>query len=242
MLQVVHTTQVEPRLVRLHLAGPQLGAFTDDAGRHPAVVSTGFDDVAILFFPQPGTERIALPEVAGDGGFVMPVNPDVIYREYTVRRLDSTGLVVDVILHDVGVATDWARRAGPGTPIGVVGPRVSRALPRTERILAVDDATALPALTRLAETLPRDAEGELVLVDGGPGLDLPIPAPAGVTVTRTAGADATYRALSELDLQPARTYAWLAGEAALVTSLRRHLVGERDFPKDHVQFTGYWRA
>jgi NADPH-dependent ferric siderophore reductase len=35
--------------------------------------------------------------------------------------------------------------------------------------------------------------------------------------------------------------AWLAGEASMVRALRRHLVGERGWPKSVIEFTGYWR-
>ncbi|MER6792287.1 SIP domain-containing protein, partial [Amycolatopsis mediterranei] len=31
------------------------------------------------------------------------------------------------------------------------------------------------------------------------------------------------------------------GEAGMVRSLRRHLVGERGWAKDVIEFTGYWR-
>jgi NADPH-dependent ferric siderophore reductase len=36
-------------------------------------------------------------------------------------------------------------------------------------------------------------------------------------------------------------YAWIAGEAGLVTTLRRHLVGELGMPRQQVAFMGYWR-
>jgi NADPH-dependent ferric siderophore reductase len=37
------------------------------------------------------------------------------------------------------------------------------------------------------------------------------------------------------------TYAWLAGEAAVIKGLRRHLVGELGMPRAAVAFMGYWR-
>jgi NADPH-dependent ferric siderophore reductase len=36
-------------------------------------------------------------------------------------------------------------------------------------------------------------------------------------------------------------YAWLAGESGTVTSLRRHLVGERGMDRRAIAFMGYWR-
>lgn len=36
-------------------------------------------------------------------------------------------------------------------------------------------------------------------------------------------------------------YAWIAGESGVVTTLRRHLVRDLEFPKSRVAFMGYWR-
>jgi NADPH-dependent ferric siderophore reductase len=35
---------------------------------------------------------------------------------------------------------------------------------------------------------------------------------------------------------------WVAGEAAVVRGLRRHLVGAAGLPRSAVTFMGYWRA
>lgn len=241
MVQVAHTALISRRLVRLILSGPELGAFSDAEGRHPAVASTGFDDVVILFFPHPENDRIALPTASGDGGFVRPLDPNVIFREYTVRHLDEAGLVVDVVLHDSGIASDWARQAESGMSIGVVGPRVSRALPRLPKILAIGDATALPSLSRLSESLGDDVEGDIIIVDGGPDLEMPLSAPTRLPIVRAGDAAAVHSLLAGMDLDPDRTYAWLAGESGLVTSLRSHLLSAHDFTKDHLACTGYWR-
>ena len=40
----------------------------------------------------------------------------------------------------------------------------------------------------------------------------------------------------------AALYAWLAGEAAVIKTLRRHLVAECGVDRKAVAFMGYWRA
>ncbi|WP_406317271.1 siderophore-interacting protein [Streptosporangium sp. NBC_01639] len=40
---------------------------------------------------------------------------------------------------------------------------------------------------------------------------------------------------------PRPMYAWLAGEAAVIRTLRRHLVAERGLNRRSVAFMGYWR-
>ncbi|MGO2536830.1 MAG: siderophore-interacting protein, partial [Brachybacterium tyrofermentans] len=37
-------------------------------------------------------------------------------------------------------------------------------------------------------------------------------------------------------------YAWLAGEAGVIKSLRRHLVSDLGLDRKQVSFMGYWRA
>ncbi|WP_017934344.1 siderophore-interacting protein [Nocardioides sp. Iso805N] len=55
----------------------------------------------------------------------------------------------------------------------------------------------------------------------------------------------TYSALGEAAEEVAPPvdgrYAWIAGEAGMVTALRRHLVGELGMPRTQVAFMGYWR-
>ena len=42
-------------------------------------------------------------------------------------------------------------------------------------------------------------------------------------------------------LQSAHLYAWLAGEAGAIKSLRRHLVSQLGVDRRAVAFMGYWR-
>ncbi|KAB1947737.1 siderophore-interacting protein [Micromonospora sp. ALFpr18c] len=43
------------------------------------------------------------------------------------------------------------------------------------------------------------------------------------------------------EVSPSRLYAWLAGEAGVIRTLRRHLVVERGLDRRAVAFMGYWR-
>ncbi|MEV1329394.1 siderophore-interacting protein [Micromonospora costi] len=43
------------------------------------------------------------------------------------------------------------------------------------------------------------------------------------------------------EVPPVPLYAWLAGEAAVIRALRRHLVSERGLDRRAVAFMGYWR-
>ena len=87
-------------------------------------------------------------------------------------------------------------------------------------VCETDLPAAEPAKTRGDEAHPDDATAEQVLWD--------VPEPAVLPAPRTAqGAP--------------RLYAWVAGEAATVRAIRRHLVNERGHDRRSVAFMGYWR-
>ncbi|HBO82813.1 MAG TPA: NADPH-dependent ferric siderophore reductase, partial [Cupriavidus sp.] len=57
LLKVLRTHRVSPQLLRVTLGGEDLADF----------VSGSFDDHIKVFFPPPGAEKPALPEVGADG-------------------------------------------------------------------------------------------------------------------------------------------------------------------------------
>ncbi|MFG1673761.1 siderophore-interacting protein [Micromonospora sp. NPDC049282] len=71
-----------------------------------------------------------------------------------------------------------------------------------------------------------------------------LPAPAEPPVGPPAEVDVDREILWEVPERPdgAAVYAWLAGEAAVIRGLRRHLVTDRGLDRRAVAFMGYWRA
>lgn len=178
-------------------------------------------------------------------------------------------LDVDFVLHGSGSgpASDWAASAAPGDTAGILdqGIAYTPAHEPAWHLIAVDE-TGLPAAAGILASLPRDARGhafvELPTAADAQQLD----APAGVEVhwlPRAADADATpasadadagagasharvpgrlvLEAASALTLPEGRGYAYLAGESALATGLRRHLVAQ-GMAKSDISFVGYWRV
>ncbi len=74
-------------------------------------------------------------------------------RYYTVRSWDGTELVLDIVVHDVGLVTEWASGDCVGDQVTVTEPKGSFAMPEDAAwLLLVGDLTALPAMARIAET------------------------------------------------------------------------------------------
>ncbi len=74
-------------------------------------------------------------------------------RYYTVRSWRDGELTLDVVLHDVGLVTEWARRDCVGETVVVTDPKGSFAPPADAGwLILVGDLTALPAMARILET------------------------------------------------------------------------------------------
>ncbi|MEV5754868.1 siderophore-interacting protein [Actinoallomurus sp. NPDC052308] len=248
-LRVVRTRRLGPSIVRITFGGDPL----------TGLACGGRDQRFKLFLPHPHQDAPVVPTEAGEEWFARwrAMDPAVraVMRSYTVRdqRRDPDELDVDFALHgDGGPACRWAARATPGDPVVVLGPVEPdnggvdfRPPPDADWILLTGDETALPAVAGILAWLPASARARvwIEVPHAADVQDLPTEAQAEVTwlVRENAPAGATLEAVRAATLPAGTPYAWIAGEAAGVRALRRHLVGERGFDRRAVVFTGYWR-
>lgn len=241
-LRVSAVRQLVPSIVRVTLAGEELAGFA----------SLGPTDHVKVFFPDPATGVLTMPELAADG-IRRPTDGVILSRDYTPRasRLLDDGpgeLDIDFVVHgDEGPATAWASRAAIGDELGVAGPRGSRLAPsELGRLLVIADETALPATARWLELLPAsvavtavfDAADETVEpyfddVDTG-RLDAE-------WLYREDGPGQLEEALRSLGRPADDTFVFLAGEAGALVPLRRYLRRELELPPAQVSASGYWR-
>jgi NADPH-dependent ferric siderophore reductase len=207
------------------------------------------DQQVKLYFPKPG-RPIRLPPSELDmpswyAAFTAIPEPERPWmRSYTLRACRPGEIDVDFVLHDrPGPATRWALSALPGDTLGMFGPSdlFARPVPLTASIAVADwvllagDATAVPAIATILESLPAgkraiaylDAEEQRFAARGD------------VTVHWLDGG--LVEAVRQAAFPPGAVFAWLAGEAGQVRALRRHLVEERGVPKPEIDFAGYWR-
>jgi NADPH-dependent ferric siderophore reductase len=236
LVTVVAVERLTPRMTRVTFTGPGLSE-----------VDSWPDQQLKLMFPPPGRPLVlpAVPE--GDAmrwyqAFQAIPAPDrPTMRSFTARSLRDGRLVVDFVLHDHGgPAAQWAQRASPGDTLGRYGPSPEYARPlnlAADWVLLAGDETALPAVgsllplpgaTVLVEVANEAEEQDLPGVRWLPRND----APHGACLTE---------AVAELAIPRGDTFAWLAGEATMVRTLRRALVA-RGIPKKNIDFAGYWRA
>lgn len=231
--------QVTERVRRVHLGGDDLRRF--EPGLPGAHIK--------LFLPAPGESRPPLP--AGYEGrravFADGVVPPVL-RTYTPLRFDPRGhLEVEMVVHGEGFASDWVQRARAGDSILVAGPRGGWEVPQDGAwYLVVADETAIPAATQVLAALP-DRELVVALEVIGEGEERRMGLGGREAQWLYRGDDARQAGMAieqfvrQLELPGGRGYAWVACEAGAMRRIRRHLIGDRGIPPEHLVTRGYWK-
>jgi NADPH-dependent ferric siderophore reductase len=224
-------------MARVTLSGPDLTGFMVE--RPAASVR--------LLLPSPGAHELVIPAWNGNE-FLLPDGRRPQIRTLTPRRVDPAALEldVDIVIHGGGTASNWAQGAPISAPVAVSGPGRGYVIEPEGGLLLAGDETAIPAISQLLETVAPDREIqvhiEVAHVDARQALpdhpgatvwwyDLPAGAPPG---------DAVVAAVRAIDL-PGDARVWVAGEAAGVQRIRRHLFEDRGFPRGQATVRGYWK-
>ncbi|MDO5724253.1 MAG: siderophore-interacting protein [Flaviflexus sp.] len=237
-LELLRRVWVSETMLRLTCGGPGAKGF----------VSKAFDEHVKIIFPDPQTGELRVPTENGDR-LDWP-RPFPTCREYTIRawRPDDLEIDMDVVVHESGIASDWARQVQVGQTFPVAGPPGAWMIPDDyDFYVLIADETALPAVARWAEEAPAAVRGAIIVEVPGRGSEQGLDLPDGVSLTwlHTGGAesDATLNAARALDIDadPERVCVWLAGEAGMLKPLRRWARDELGAPKEHCSITGYWR-
>jgi len=253
-LTVLRAEQLAPHWMRITLGGGDIDRFTP----------MGYDQWFRIFLPLGGDEGLErIPARAHRiFGYLkylrIPDGVRPVMRNYTVRafrpRTPDAGaeLDVDFVLHGTGPtagpASRWAAAAQPGESVVLIDEGLRFNPERgVDRVLLVGDETAVPAIAGICTALPDTATGT-VLVEAPSAEDvLEFTAPTGVEVRwlpRSGDEKPGTRALAALQQLPtpeSGTHAYIAGEQALPTAARRHLVA-LGVDKHAISFIGYWRV
>jgi NADPH-dependent ferric siderophore reductase len=215
-------------------------------------------DLAGLAIEEPGASvRVLIPSPEGElvlptwngNEFLLPDGRRPPIRTFTPRRFDPEAqeLDLEIVVHGHGVASEWAETAAPGAPAAVSGPGRGYAVDRqAPAFLLGGDETAIPAISQLLEVLPRETPVQVRVEVAEPGARLPLPDHPRADVEwceLSAGSspgDALVAAVAGSQLAPGAKV-WVAGEAAAVQRIRRHLFQERGVPRADATVRGYWK-
>jgi NADPH-dependent ferric siderophore reductase len=163
-------------------------------------------------------------------------------RYYTVRTHGDGRLVLDVVLHDVGLVTEWVVRADcVGSAVTITEPKGSfEPPPDAGWLMLVGDLTGLPAMARIAGSTSLPTRIWAEVEDPLPGY---LPGHADVTwLEAPTGGSRLAEVVESLDWPEGDGYFWMAGESAQMRSIRKFLMRERQLPATAYDVMGYWRS
>jgi len=176
-------------------------------------------------------------------------------RYYTVRACEpitlggaaGARLTLDIVVHETGLVTEWARREGiVGEQVTLTEPKGSYAEPDGATwLLLVGDLTALPAMARAVETttLPVRVWAEVPDDTRAVAAERYLP---GVDVTwltpPAEESSALAAAVEAIEWPAGEGYFWMAGESSQMRAIRKHLMRVRMLPSHAYDVMGYWRG
>ncbi len=216
------------------------------------------DEWVRLAVPADDVTRVVLPVLGENGKWEMPEGADYApNRPYTVRRWNAQTceMVLDMVVHEGGVAASWAMGAKVGDVVGICNPEGRFWLPKGSRwLLMLTDITGLPAVGRVLEELP---QGFRALVH----VEIPSDADRqeiGEMIETVADVEVTWHVCHGLRPQrPGYTelpriareitalpegpgYIYIAGEAKAAAECRKHFRDGLLFDKRRIDAIGYW--
>jgi NADPH-dependent ferric siderophore reductase len=234
--EVVASSLRTPRLRRVTVAGPAL------VGLDPP------QPAASVRFLLPHHGDLVLPEWNGNE-FLHADGSRPHLRTLTPLRVDpEVGEVdVDIVLHGDGPLATWAVDAAVGDQVAVSGTgRGYQIDPDARALLLAGDESALPAIATILDALPDQVSGHVIVELGDPSGEVELPRRTAVVVdwhVLAAGArpgDALVDAVTTATV-PDDARVWVAGEAAAVQKIRRHLFDELALDRRRCTVRGYWK-
>lgn len=254
--------RLSPTFARMTVTGPDLDRFADLGLDARVKVVLPDPSGGYVHLPREGDwypRWRQLPKAAR--------NP---LRTYTTRcvRPDRAEVDIDIVLHGQGdgaATSGWVHRTEVGQALVLLGPDAESTRPHggvefvapgpDERLILVGDETAVPAIANIVGLLPAQTSGEVWLeVPDERDVDM-VDASQQLAVSWMVRGDRPHgeRLLGALREHSARgptvtprgappaARAWVAGEAGLVRSVRRHLIQDRGVARSDITFMGYWK-
>ena len=225
-------------MIRATVAGEELTGF--EAPEPAASVR--------LLVSAPGSSELILPEWNGNE-FLLANGDRPTIRTFTPRRYDpeSRELDLDIVLHEGGATSAWARAASAGDPVAVTGPgRGYQIDPMARSFLLAGDETAMPAIGQLLEKISHSVTVRVIIEIAHPGARLQLPAHPGASIawveraSRALPGTALVAAVGGVAVEPG-TRVWIAGEAGSLVAIRRHLFDDVGLERSDATVRGYWK-
>lgn len=231
VLTVKHTQYLSPHYIRVTLTGEEVQLFKE--------ATVGANNK--IFLPVEGEKEIHF------GG------PKSIRRTYTHRGIDlgKNEMTIDFVSHgETGPASAWAMHAKAGDPLGVaMKARASSLYPEADWYLLVGDATGIPVLAAILESLPASAQGVAFIEVRSKEEEIPLTTAANIEInwvynTSPGESELLATAVRNVDFptNDHMTYfGYVAAEYSTVKDVRTFLRKEKNWDKEALYAYSYWK-
>lgn len=237
---VTRKEYLTPHYIRVYLTGQP------DTLANIANMTVGVNNKILI--PPKGSKHVVFPNTPDANDDNKP-----IMRTYTHRgvNLETQELWIDFVAHgDVAPASGWAVHASPGDELGIMmKPKAKALYPQAEQYLLVGDATAIPVLGAILESLPADAKGQCIIEVHGTEDYQALSTQADIRFTwlhnpHPESGSLLPEAVNSIELPQATTnrFAYIACEFSAVKAIRQYLRSENGWSRDEVYAYSYWKA
>ncbi|GGF08473.1 NADPH-dependent ferric siderophore reductase, contains FAD-binding and SIP domains [Chishuiella changwenlii] len=240
---VIKKEFITPHYIRVHLTSDDIQQFAN----------TTIGDNNKILVPPEGLNEIHFPEYDYDNNqWIHPpkeVAPSI--RTYTHKGIDleKNELIIDFVNHgESGPASKWAINAEKGSKLGVMmRTEPTELFPDVDWYLLVGDATAIPVISAILETLPQHANGYCFLEVHGKDDEQILKNNSNVEViwvhntTPENGSD-LFNTVKNIELPSDNKFGYVAAEFSTIKEIRTYLRKEKLWTNKELYAYSYWKS
>ncbi|MEJ5051633.1 siderophore-interacting protein [Chryseobacterium culicis] len=240
--EVTRKEYITDHFIRVYLYSPEVQLFRN----------TMVGDNNKIAVPPAGLNEIHFPTLDENHQWVYPpkeVAPAI--RTYTHRGIDleKNELIIDFVDHgDGGPASRWVREAEAGSKLGVMMRLEGKELyPAADWYLLVGDATAIPVISAILETLPETAKGTCIIEVHGKEDEQLLETNAQVDFKWLHNAQRhisseIVNVVKSIEIPETTKFGYVACEFSSVKEIRTYLRKEKNWTSQELYAYSYWKA
>ncbi|MDR2230126.1 MAG: siderophore-interacting protein [Flavobacteriaceae bacterium] len=235
---------ITPHFIRIFLYSEELLQFKE----------TAIGDNNKIVIPPPGMNEVHFPTIDEySHQWIYPpkeVAPTI--RTYTHRGVNwqTNELYIDFVDHgDTGPASKWAREAKKGSKLGVMMRTESKKLYPADAqwYFLIGDATAIPVLSIILESLPKQAKGVCIIEVHNKLDEQNLRTAADIKFIWNHNSEPHLGnkltdVVRNIKIPNLKKYGYVACESSTVKEIRSYLRNERLWTSAELNAYSYWKA